>query len=92
MAVVGSLFVSLPALSDPSSKLAEVLWFVPPCTPLVMPIRQIAGEAPAWQIGLAVIVMLAAIAVLIAVAGRVYANAVLRTGARVRLRAALRGG
>jgi hypothetical protein len=33
--------------------------------------------------------MLAAIALLVALAGRVYANAVLRTGARVRLRAAL---
>jgi ABC-2 type transport system permease protein len=91
MAVIGSFFVSLPALDDPSSTLAEILSFIPPCAPLVMPIRQIAGDAPAWQIGLSVVVMLAAIALLVAIAGRVYANAVLRTGARVRLGTALRG-
>jgi ABC-2 type transport system permease protein len=89
MTVVGSFFVSFAAVNDPSSTLSQVLSFVPPCAPMVMPVRQIAGDAAAWEIAVSVLVMLAAIALLVALAGRVYANAVLRTGARVRLRAAL---
>jgi ABC-2 type transport system permease protein len=90
MAVIGSFLVSFSALSDPGSSLATILSFIPTCTPLVMPIRQISGAAPAGEVIAGVVVMLAAIALLIAVAGRVYGNAVLRTGARVSLRGALR--
>ncbi|HEU4973798.1 MAG TPA: ABC transporter permease [Baekduia sp.] len=88
--IVGAFILSMSALSDPGSGLARVLSFVPPCTPLVLPVRQIAGDAPAAEVAAGVAVVLLAIAVLIAIAGRVYGNAVLRTGARVRLRAALR--
>jgi ABC-2 type transport system permease protein len=90
MTVVAAFLVSFVALDDPASTLAAVLSFVPPCTPLVLPVRMIAGDAPAWQVAGGVAVMLAAIALLIAIAGRVYGNAVLRTGARVSLRTALR--
>ncbi|WP_445151811.1 ABC transporter permease [Baekduia sp. Peel2402] len=90
MVVLGAFLVSLGALNDPSSTLAKVLSFVPPCTPLVLPIRQIAGEASAADVVIGVLVMLASIALLVAFAGRVYANVVLRTGSRVSLRTALR--
>lgn len=90
MVVIGAFLVSLGALNEPGSTLAQVLSFVPPCTPLVLPIRQIGGEASAVEVVAGVAVMLAAIALLVAIAGRVYGNAVLRTGARVSLRAALR--
>jgi ABC-2 type transport system permease protein len=89
MVVLGSFLVSIGALNDPGSSLARVLSFVPPCTPLVLPIRQITGHAGALDVLGGVIVMVATIALLIALAGRVYGNAVLRTGARVSLRAAL---
>ena len=68
-----------------------MLTFIPTSSPLVVPTRLIAGTVPAWEVAVSVGLLLAAIAGLIAVAGRVYGNAVLQTGSKVRLRAALRG-
>ncbi len=55
-----------------------------------MPGRMAIGAAPAWQVVLAVVLALGAAVGVVWVGGKVYANAVLRTGARVRLRDALR--
>jgi ABC-2 type transport system permease protein len=59
---------------------------------MVMPIRWAAGDAPLWEVGLAILVMLAAVVVLIRLAGRIYAGAVLRSGPRVKLSDALASG
>jgi ABC-2 type transport system permease protein len=44
----------------------------------------------AWEIGLAVALMIAATCALVPLAARVYSNAVLQTGGRIRLRDAWR--
>jgi ABC-2 type transport system permease protein len=49
------------------------------------------GGVPVWQAGLAVVLVVLLIPALVWLSGRIYRNAVLRTGARVRLREALRG-
>lgn len=54
------------------------------------PARMAAG-VPAWQVVLAVVLTLAAIAAATWLASRIYANSVLRTGARVGFLEALRG-
>jgi ABC-2 type transport system permease protein len=92
LALLGSFFLSFNAISDPSSGLAKVLTFIPTSSPLVVPTRIIAGSVPAWEVVVSVLILLAAIAGLIVVAGRVYGNAVLQTGGKVRLRAALASG
>jgi ABC-2 type transport system permease protein len=88
--IVASFFLSFGALDDPNSSLARVLSFVPPSAPMVMPVRMIAGNAAAWEVLAAIAVTLAAAVALIALAGRVYGAAVLRTGSRVSLRTAWR--
>jgi ABC-2 type transport system permease protein len=55
-----------------------------------MPGRIALGAVPGWQIAAAIALTLAAIALLTALGGKIYANAVLRMGTRVRLRDALR--
>ena len=45
--------------------------------------------APLWQVGVAALLALLATVVVVRVAGRIYRNSVLRTGARVSLREAL---
>jgi ABC-2 type transport system permease protein len=75
--------------TNPDSPLIEVLSLIPPFSPTLMPMR-VAGGVPGWQMGLAVVLSLATIAGLVWLAGRIYGNAVTRTGARVRLRDALR--
>jgi ABC-2 type transport system permease protein len=87
VAYVVSLVVVLP---DPNSLAGTVLSLVPFLAPVAMPARMAAG-APAWQVGLAVVLTLATIGAAIWLASRIYANSVLRIGARVGFGEALRG-
>ncbi|GAA4904895.1 ABC-2 type transport system permease protein [Actinomycetospora succinea] len=66
-----------------------VLSLLPPFSPLFMPARIALGVAPAGQIVLALVLTIAFTAGVLALGGRIYANSVLRTGARVSLREAL---
>jgi ABC-2 type transport system permease protein len=75
--------------SDPRNGLATVLSFVPFFSQTVMPARYALGVASLWEVLLAAALAAAAIVVVVRVAGRVYRNSVLRTGARVSLREAL---
>jgi ABC-2 type transport system permease protein len=91
MAVLMSFFLSFQAVDDPTSTISRVLSFVPLSAPLVMPVRMIVGDVAAWEVLLSAAVVLASIAVVIVIAGRLYGRAVLQTGGRVKLRALLRG-
>jgi ABC-2 type transport system permease protein len=87
--VVGFI-VSFQAASDPTSTLATVASYVPGLSPLVMPVRQAAGEVAVWEVALAVVLMLVAIALIVRLGGRVYAGALLRTSGKTKIREALR--
>jgi ABC-2 type transport system permease protein len=87
--VVGFV-ISLQAARNPSGTLATVTSFVPGLSPMVMPVRQAAGGAAWWEVLLSALIMLAAIAVVVRVGGRVYAGALLRTSGRTKVREALR--
>ncbi len=56
-----------------------------------MPLRQVAGEAAAWEVALAMILMIAAILAMLRIGGRVYSGGLLRPGGRAKLRDAFRG-
>lgn len=75
---------------SPDSPLVFWLSMIPFASPMVMPIRIALGSVAAWEIAVSVSVSLALIPALVWLAGRVYSNAVLRTGGRVRLADALR--
>jgi len=74
----------------PDNPLVVWLSYVPLCSPLLMPVRIALGSAETWEALLALGLSLAVIPVLVWLAARIYSNAVLRTGARVRFRDALR--
>jgi ABC-2 type transport system permease protein len=88
--LVVSFIIAIQAASAPAGTLATVTSFIPGLSPMVMPVRMAAGEAAVWEVALAVLLMLAAIAVVVRIGGRVYAGALLRTTGKVRLREALR--
>ena len=90
--LVGGFFIGFQAAEDPGGTLAVVTSHVPGLSPLVMPVRQAAGEAAAWEVVLAVALMLLAIVVAVRIGGRVYAGALLRTSGKTKLREALRAG
>jgi ABC-2 type transport system permease protein len=76
--------------SDPSSGLAAWLSMLPPCAPVLMPMRIAMGTAPLWQVLLSLVLTIAFSVLLLRFAGRIYRNSVLRSGARVPLREALK--
>jgi ABC-2 type transport system permease protein len=76
--------------SDPDNSLAEVLSIIPVFAPTMMPMRLAMGGVPAWEAGVSVVLVVALIPVLIWLSARIYRNAVLHTGARVKLGEALR--
>ncbi len=76
--------------SDPDNTLAEVLSVIPVFAPTMMPMRLAMGGVPVWEAVLSVGLVVAMIPALVWLAGKIYANAVMRSGARVKLSDALR--
>ncbi|AIJ26297.1 ABC transporter permease [Amycolatopsis methanolica] len=77
-------------IQDPDSAGAQVLSLIPVFSPILMPGRIAAGVAASWEVSVALVLTVVFGAVLTWVSGRVYRNAVLHTGSRMRLRTALR--
>ncbi|MCX6466269.1 MAG: ABC transporter permease [Pseudonocardiales bacterium] len=77
--------------NDPRNGLAAVLSFVPFFSQTIMPARYALGAAPLWEVGVSALIAVVAIVVVVRLAGRVYANSILRTGSRVGLVEAVRG-
>jgi len=91
MTIVIAFVVSVNLLlANPDSGVVTILSMLPPFAPILMPARIAIGNAPLWQVGVAVALAVIAIIALTWLAGRIYSTAVLRTGARVKLRDALR--
>jgi ABC-2 type transport system permease protein len=87
--MMAGYFMSFIAAQNPDQTLARVLSMVPPFSAMIMPVRSAVIELPLWDTALAIVLMLIATAGVMWVGGRVYARAVLRTGARVKLREVL---
>ncbi|NIJ10356.1 ABC-2 type transport system permease protein [Saccharomonospora amisosensis] len=90
--LVGGFISGFTVIQQPDSTAATVLSLIPPLSPILMPSRIATGTASGVEIGLALLLTVATIAALTWLGGRVYRAAVLRTGARVRLKDALRVG
>ena len=75
--------------NDPRNGLVTVLSFIPFFSQTVMPARYALGVASLQEVLVAALLAVIAIVVVVRLAGRIYRNSVLRTGARVSLREAL---
>ncbi|WP_040407400.1 ABC transporter permease [Amycolatopsis nigrescens] len=90
MLIIAGYVVGVSVLpSDPGNTLAEVLSVIPVFAPTLMPMRLAMGGVPAWEAVLSVGLVVVLIPLLIWLAARIYRNAVMRTGAKVKLRDAL---
>jgi ABC-2 type transport system permease protein len=78
-------------LANPTSPLAIVCSMLPPFAPILMAVRMASSAVPPWQVGLAIALLVASIGGLTWLAGRMYSNAALHLGTRVRFMAAFRG-
>ena len=79
------------ALPDPGAPLITLCSLLPPFAPVLMAVRMATSDVPLWQVGLAVMLTVASIVGLTSLAGRIYSNAALHLGARVRFTDAFRG-
>jgi ABC-2 type transport system permease protein len=87
---VAGYLLMYAALPNPSGPLATVCSLVPPFAPILMPVRMAATDVPLWQVGLAMALIVVSIVGLTWLAGRIYTNAALHLGVRVRFMDAFR--
>jgi ABC-2 type transport system permease protein len=75
---------------EPTSTTAQIFTFLPPLAPLIVPARAIQDVLPAWELAASLVLMMAGIALMIGLASRIYERTILRMGAPISLREALR--
>jgi len=86
LVLVASFFVAInSAFGSSTTPLAQVCTYLPPTAPLIVPLRIASGDIAPWQVGVTLAIMLASTVLVVLLASRVYAGAILRTGARVKL-------
>jgi ABC-2 type transport system permease protein len=83
------MIVSIESGPEPWVRLASM---VPLWSPILMPFRINTGDAAAWEVVVAVLLVTLTITALVRIGSRVYRGAALRTGARVSLLDAWRSG
>lgn len=89
--LMGGYFAAIFVVqNDPGGLPATLISLFPFTAPVSMPGRVALGEVAAWEFGLALVLMVGAIAGSIFAGGRIYAGAILRVGPRVALRDAWR--
>ncbi len=88
---VAGYLLMYAALPNPSGPLATVCSVLPPFAPILMAMRMAATNVPSWQVALAVALIVASVVGLTWLAGRMYSNAAMRVGTRVRFMDAFRG-
>lgn len=89
--VLAAYFIALIVVTpDPESTAARIVSFIPPIAPMAMPPRITQGAAEPWEIVGSVVVMLVGTWLMVRLAGRIYEQSLLRSGARIKLLAAIR--
>ncbi|HEX5630064.1 MAG TPA: ABC transporter permease [Acidimicrobiia bacterium] len=81
---------ALMAGSGPDSTAFRIVSLLPPVAPIAFPARVASGGVPLWEILLGVAITTAAVVVVVRIAARIYAGALLAQGGRIGLRRAWR--
>lgn len=90
MVMMASYFVAASAIGGGDNFVLRIASLVPPFSPITMPVRQTAGDALAWEVAVAVGLMVAATLLLLRIGGRIYSGGLLKTGGKVSLKEAFR--
>jgi ABC-2 type transport system permease protein len=85
-------FASFATIGSPDETWARLVSWFPVTAPFAMPNRLAMGAPAWWEPYLALVLAVVATAGLVALGGRVYRHAILRSGAGVKLAEAWRGG
>jgi len=74
------------AAGMPPSALFTIVSFIPPFTPVLMSMRIALGQAPAWQVGLSLALLLGSIYVALVISARIYRVGILMYGKKPTMR------
>jgi ABC-2 type transport system permease protein len=88
--IAGTYFAAVAAISSPDATLSRVLSFVPFMAPMTMLPRAAVGHVAAWEVPLAVAIVVLTTAATVRLGARVYAGGIRRPGPRLKLREAWR--
>ena len=80
-----SLIAGPLLMESPNNRWAVILSMVPPFNAVVMPSRVFSTEVPLWQWGLSLLLLAAAVAAVVWLAGRIYRVGILMRGQRASL-------
>ena len=89
MLVMIPYFLIIFAYDNPT--ILGIMSYVPFSAPIGMPMRIFLGTAEWWEPILSLVIVAASVVAVVVIGARVYENALLRTGSRVKLSEALRG-
>ena len=84
-----AFFLAFKVLSSPDSTLSMVLSMVPGFSPTTMPVRAAMSSVPVWQYVVAIVLQVAAIYLLVRLAGRIYSGALLKTSGKLKIKDAI---
>ncbi|HYH62307.1 MAG TPA: ABC transporter permease [Solirubrobacterales bacterium] len=90
LVLIAAYLVAISVADSPQSTLAVIATFVPPVAPMVVPARAAQDALPLGELAISLVLMVLAAAFLLWVAAKVYDRTVLRMGAPIKLREALR--
>ncbi len=88
--ILTAYIAAVSALGGEDSRLLRVLSFLPPTAPIAMPMRSALGFASTEQVALSIVLTLIGTLIVMRLAGTIYERSILRMGARVRIKDALR--
>jgi ABC-2 type transport system permease protein len=78
--MAGYFAVIFAVMPNPDGLVSRVLTFLPPTAPFVVPARTAFGALPVWEVVLATLLTLVTAAIVVRIAGRLYAAALLAGG------------
>lgn len=88
--LIAGYLIGISSSGSPDSTVAQICTFLPPFSPMIVPARAAQGALPGWELAVSLILMVAAIVLLLWLAARIYERAILRMGAPIKLREALK--
>ena len=86
----GYLHTFVLIMPNPASAAGTILSLTPPISPIAYPARIAFTSVPLWELLAGVAVMVTTVVVVVRLAARVYAGALLTAGGRVKVREAWR--
>jgi ABC-2 type transport system permease protein len=88
--LIAGWLLTYATIADPGSRILQLLSFLPPLAPVLMPARFALGAVPLWQMAVAAALTLASVYGMARLAARIYAPALIGGSRRLSFRSALR--